>query len=132
MLLTPTYHVFEMYVPHHGATLLPTDLKCAAYGFGGESMPGLSASASRDATGRIHITLCNMHPSRAAELAVDVRGAHPGRVSGRILTASSITAHNTFEQPGQVMPTEFDGARISPDGCVVRLPGKSVVVLALE
>jgi alpha-N-arabinofuranosidase len=132
MLLTPTYHVFEMFVPHHGATLLPTELACAPYELGGESIPGLSASASRDASGRVNLTLCNLNPERAAELAVELRGATLKRVSGRILTAPTITAHNTFEQPDQVAPSEFTGASISNGGVSVKLPGKSVVVLTLD
>ena len=40
MLLTPTYHVFEMYTVHHDATLLPTELKCADYQFGAGQDPG--------------------------------------------------------------------------------------------
>ena len=34
MLLTPTYHVFEMYTVHHDATLLPSDLECSEAGPG--------------------------------------------------------------------------------------------------
>ena len=36
MLLTPTYHVFEMYTVHHDATLLPTELAGPEYAFEGE------------------------------------------------------------------------------------------------
>ena len=63
MLVTPTYHVFEMFTAHHDATLLPTDLTCADYAFASNKIPGLSASASRDKAGRMHVTLCNLNPN---------------------------------------------------------------------
>lgn len=132
MLLTPTYHVFEMCVPHHDATLLPTDLKSESYEFGGESVPGLSASASKDAAGRVNISLCNLHPERPAELTIEVRGASPRLVTRRIQTAPSITSHHAFHNPTVVVPSVMEGAKRVPSGWRVRLPGKSIVRLTLE
>lgn len=61
MLLTPTYHVFEMYKVHQDATYLPMDLMCdRAKVKGDREIPMLSASASRDVNGKIHITLANV------------------------------------------------------------------------
>src|ERR1019366_6761919 len=57
MILTPSYHVFEMYVPHQDATLLPSELQSAEYAFNDKMIPAVSASASRDRAGRIHVTL---------------------------------------------------------------------------
>ena len=39
MVLTPTYHVFEMYGVHHDATLIPVELSSPCYGSGAESLP---------------------------------------------------------------------------------------------
>lgn len=117
MLLTPTYHAFEMFVPHQDATLLPaTDLRTVDYVLGGEKIPALNASASRDASGRIHVTLCNLDANQAVELAAEVRGAKVAGVAGRVLTAGSITAHNTFEELENVKPVDFAGARPTETG----------------
>lgn len=132
MLRTPTYHVFEMFVPHHGATLLPSELTAVPYRRGGESIPGLDGSASRDAAGRVHLTVCNMDPERTAELEVELRGMNPRRVSGRVLTAPAITAHNTFEEPDRVVPVVFEAVGLTQRGVSARIPGKSVVVLSVE
>lgn len=43
LLLTPTYHVFEMYKVHHNAALLPTHQDCEPYELGGGTMPPVSA-----------------------------------------------------------------------------------------
>jgi alpha-N-arabinofuranosidase len=132
MILTPTYHVFEMYTVHHDAKLLPTEVQSADYQSGSAKLPQVSASASRDQAGRIHVTLCNLDPQHAAEVACDLQGAKVAQVSGRILTAPAMNAHNTFEKPETLKPAEFAGARIAAGGFAATLPAKSVVVLELE
>jgi alpha-L-arabinofuranosidase len=132
MLLTPTYHVFDMFKVHQDATLLPIDLQADAYARGDFSAPSVSASASRDGQGRVHITLTNHDPNRARTLQTELRGVSARNVSGRILTANTMTAHNTFDRPNAVTPAEFRGARLQGNTLTVELPAKSVVVLELR
>jgi alpha-N-arabinofuranosidase len=132
ILVTPTFHVFEMFTPHHDATLLPSELQCADYTFGTEKVPGLSASASRDKAGRIHVTLCNLNPNSAAELTCELSGAKVQRISGRVLTADDMRAYNTFDKPEQVKPASFADTKLTDGGFTVKLPAKAVVVLELE
>jgi alpha-N-arabinofuranosidase len=132
MLLTPTYHVFDLYAVHHDAVLLPTSLGDARYEFDGASLPAVSASASRDARGMIHVTLSNLDPRNGRSVDVQLRGARVSRVSGRILTAASMTAHNTFDKPTAVQPAPFTGARLTGDTLRVALPPKCVVMLELQ
>ncbi len=132
MILTPTYHLFELYTVHQDAKLLPTELQSADYQFGSDKVPQVSVSASRDPAGRIHVSLCNLDPQRAAEVTCDLEGAKAAKVSGRILTASEMNAHNTFEEPETLKPAEFAGARIAANGFAATLPPKAVVVLELQ
>ena len=132
MLLTPTYHVFEMYTVHHDAKLLPSEIQCGDYQFGSDKLPQVNVSASRDQAGKLHVTLCNLDPKNAAEVECELRGAKAARVSGRILTAPEMNAHNTFERPDALKTAGFDGARIAAGGFATTLPAKSVVVLELE
>jgi alpha-L-arabinofuranosidase len=132
MILTPTYHVFDFYKVHQDAVLLPMSFDSGSYEFGGESIPAVTASASRDAQGRIHITLANLDPNRARTIQAAVRGQNVSRVSGRILTADDMRAHNTFERPNTVQPAQFTGARLSGGNLTIQLPAKSVVVLELR
>jgi len=132
MLLTPTYHVFEMYAVHHDATMLPADLACDDYEYGGESIPAVSASASKDAAGKIHITLSNLDPNKAKKVTVVLHGAKVKGATGRVLTSKAITDHNTFEAPNAVKPKAFNGAKVEKGELSVRLPAKSVVVLELS
>jgi alpha-N-arabinofuranosidase len=132
MILTPTYHVFEMYTVHHEATLLPVTLRSQNYQFGGEKIPALSASASKDREGRVHVTLSNLDANQEISLACDVIDAKCEKVTGRVLTAPSIQAHNTFEQPEAVKPVAFTAFERTDRGLLVKLPAKSVVVLEIN
>ena len=132
MILTPTYHVFEMYKVHQDATLLPTNLQCRDYEFEGEEIPALNVSASRDKSGKIHISLCNLDPKNSAELICELRGDDATSVSGRVLTAEVINAHNTFENPKAIYPVEFRDFKLKDNVLTTMLPAKSVVVLEIE
>jgi alpha-N-arabinofuranosidase len=132
LLLTPTYHVFEMYTPHHDAQLLPTEWQGADYAFGPDRIPGLSVSASRDQAGKLHVTLCNLDPNAPATVSAGLVGTKAGAISGRVLTAATIQAHNTFDEPERVKPTVFADCRVTDQGFTATLPPKSVVVLELE
>lgn len=131
MLLTPTYHVLEMYNVHQDALLLPIDIKVNNYTFGTEKLPAVSASASRNKAGKVHISLVNIDPNRSQEVSISLRGVSVKNVSGRILSSSKVQDHNTFDQPDRIKPVEFKGASISGDLLKLTLPPVSVVVLAL-
>jgi alpha-N-arabinofuranosidase len=132
MLLTPTYHVFEMYSVHQDATLLPADLSCEDYRVGQQQIPALSASASRDKAGKIHITLCNLNPNIPAELNCQLQDSRAKPTSGRMLTAGNMQAHNTFDAPETIKPAEFREFTPTAEGFSTLLPAKSVVVVELE
>ena len=132
MIVTPTYHVFEMYTVHHDARLLPSELQTADYDYGSEKIPALSVSASRDRSGRIHLTLGNLNPNAAAELTCELQGAKASRISARILTAPDMTAHNTFDAPDNVRPAQFNAFKVTESGFTTTLPAKSLVVLEVE
>jgi alpha-N-arabinofuranosidase len=132
MILTPTYHVFDFYTVHHDATLLPMELDAGEYSFDGESIRAITASASRDEDGAIHITVSNLDPRNARRIEGTVQGQAVRNVSGRILTADDMRAHNTFESPNVVAPKPFDGARLAGDRLTIDLPPMSLVVLRLQ
>ena len=132
MVLTPTYHVFDMYQVHHDATMLPLELHCDDYTCGEHTMAGLSASASRDQAGLVHLSLCNVNPNQAADVTCEVRGMTLNAVRGRILRGDYMYAHNTFDAPRQVSPAEFRDAAVVGSQCTLTLPPRSVVVLELD
>lgn len=132
MIVTPSYHVFAMYNVHQDATFLPSELQCAEYSVGASGIPGVSASVSRDSTGEIHLTLCNLNPNRPAEVACTLQGAAAHQLAGFVLTAADMNARNTFEQPDAVKPAPFSAFKLSEGGFTTTLPPKSVVVLGVD
>jgi alpha-L-arabinofuranosidase len=132
MIVTPTYYVFEMYKVHQGARFLPCDINSSPYPNGSESLAGISASASKDKAGKIHISICNLNPESPAELECAFEGFQAQKAKGRILTAEVMNAHNTFEKPDAVRPAEFKGVEVKDGKILATIPPKSVVVLEAE
>lgn len=146
MLLTPTYHVFNMYKVHQDAELLSVTLDCGEYRHGGEVLPQISASASVDKDGKVHISLCNLSHTDSADIDCLLKGGtqassggmsifkngSPSSVSGTILTAPVMNAHNTFEKPDNIKPETFAGASLKGGNLNVSMPPMSVVVLTIE
>jgi alpha-N-arabinofuranosidase len=131
MTLTPTYHVFEMFKGHQDATYLPLHLNGADYEMSGQKIAAISASASRK-HGKILISLAHTDPNREAQLEIDLRGAKATEIAGRILRHDQLQAHNTFDAPETVNPTDFNGAQLSGDNLTVTLPPASIVTLELS
>jgi len=133
LVLTPTYHVFDMYKVHQDATRLELELSSEPYRFGDAVIPKLSASASRDGEGRINLTVCNLDHADGATLEVELRGVGAVKsVSGLVLTAENMQAHNTFDEPEAVKPVPFGGAKAEGGKLRADLPAKSVVRITLE
>jgi len=132
MIVTPTYHVFEMYTVHHDATMLPFELNCTNYQLADEEIPSIDVSASKDKSGKIHLTLCNLNPTKSAELVCELQGVRPSSITGRVLTAGAMNAHNTFDDPEAVQPDAFDKFDFEDNILTVTLPSKSVVLLGIK
>jgi alpha-N-arabinofuranosidase len=133
MLRTPTYWVFEMFKVHQGETFLPVELTSPDYAFGDQKIPAVSASATRSSDGKIvHLSLVNTHPGRSVTLKVALTGIAPAAATGRLLTAPTIQAHNTFVAPDTVKPVAFTGVTLGTGSLEVRLPAKSVAVIELR
>jgi alpha-N-arabinofuranosidase len=132
IVLTPTYHVFEMYKVHQDATLLPMNINCGNYTFNGKNLPSLSGSASKDKNGAIHISLVNIDPKKPIDLELDVRGSKFSQVSARILTSDNVTDHNTFENPNVVTPKEYTAFKVKDGFLTLNMPAKAIIVFELK
>lgn len=132
MVLTPTYHVFEMYKPWQDATVLPIEIETPWYAKDQFTMPAVSGSAVRAKDGRVHVGLSNLDPNETNSVRITLTGLDATQVSGRVLTGPAINAHNSFDAPDVVTPVAFSGARIDHGVLSVTLPARSVVVLDLR
>ena len=133
MLLTPTYHAMEMYKVHQDATFLPVDLDPPTFEVKNAQVPLLSATASRDKAGKVHLSLVNLDPHRPATVTAKLTGATAKTATGRVLTADAPDARNTFEQPDAVHPVPYEGTVTDGGEAVTfKLPAKSVAVVEID
>lgn len=133
MILTPTYHVFDMYKVHQDAEKLDLTLEAGSYGFAGKEIPAVSATASRDGEGKIHISLCNLSHLASTEVSLDIRGLAGRKVAatGTTLKGDKIDAHNTFAAPENVKPQPFSDFALQGGRLTATLPPMSVTLLEL-
>nr|WP_294944372.1 alpha-L-arabinofuranosidase C-terminal domain-containing protein [uncultured Mucilaginibacter sp.] len=132
MILTPTYHIFDMYQVHQDAKYLNIKLNSPDYEVDGNKIPAVNVSASRDASGKIHISLVNLDLHNTINISTSLKDINWSTVKGTVLTSANITDVNTFEQPNKLQLQKFTGAKKDGDKLVVALPAKSVVTLELN
>lgn len=118
-----------MYKPWQDSTSLPMELNSPLYENGGASMPAISASAVRDAKGRVHMAFSNQNPNTSQTVVVKLSGVEGDIVSARTLTGPGLDSRNTFDQPDAIRPAAFRDYRKQPGGWSITLPPKSVTVL---
>ncbi len=132
LLLTPTYHVMKMYNVHQDATMLPVSIGDDMLYFSkdDEKLPAVSASASKNEAGEIHISLVNMHPEKEHTLVLDME--FKGKITGEILKSAKLQDYNSFDNPNKITPESFKGFKKSGSKLSVILPAFSVVVLEVK
>jgi len=132
LILTPTYHVFDMYQPHMEALALPYYIESPEYKMGDEAQKAVSVSCSKSPDGTVNITLVNIDPKNEIALACVLDGLDAKSVSGQVITSQNITDHNTFDDPDKVTLKDFKNAKISKGKIEAVLPAKSVVLLRVK
>ncbi len=132
MVLTPTYHAFEMLSVHQDAQAIPLEIETPYYTADGKIIPALSASASRDRDGKTHLSVANLDAAAAVEIEARVSGGSLGRAAGRILTADALDGRNTFDAPNRVAPKAFTGVEAAGSTLKMTAPARSLVVLEIE
>lgn len=131
IIRTPTYHVMEMYNVHQDATLIPLQIQSNAYSFQGQTLNAISASASKNQEGTIHISLVNIDAHSPQTVTLSIANTALKNITGRILTSNKLQEYNSFEVPDKVSPQTFTNFSISNQDVTVTLPPFSVVVLKI-
>ena len=129
MVLTPTYHVYHLYVPFQGAKAVPVTFDAGTYTLGDIRLPRVDAVAARDSSGKLWLALTNVDPNRPAKLTAAVSGARGA--TGRMLTGMAVDAHNDFARPDAVAPKPYSG-RLAGGQLQFDLPPKSVAVVQIH
>ena len=132
MLLTPTYHVMEMYNVHQNALMLPLDITENDYVLGDKKLKAIYASASKDKNGVVHISLVNIDANNEQDVTIDLGNITAGSVQGRILRSDKLQDHNTFDNPQKIKPALFNNAKLNGKNLSLKMPPFSVIVLELK
>jgi alpha-N-arabinofuranosidase len=112
--------------------LLPLTVKNTEYRFNNEALPAISASASKDSTGTIHISLVNIDAANARNITIEFKSGTYHSVTGRILKSARLQDHNTFNEPEKIKPEEYNKAILNGRQLQCNLPPFSVVVLEVK
>jgi alpha-N-arabinofuranosidase len=131
MVLTPTYHVYHMYVPFQDATLVPVSFAAGEYVLGDIKLPRVDAVAAKDSSGQLWLALVNVDPNRPARIAASIPGLSALTATGQVLTATAVDAHNNFATPANVAPKPIT-ARVAGGRVEVDLPRNSIAVLRVN
>ncbi len=132
MILTPTYHVFDLYKVHQDASRLDVNFSSPDYVFNNDHIPALNASASKDKNGVIHISLVNADAHQPISISASLGNFQYKDINGRILHSVSFTDVNSFENPGMVKPAVFNGFKKQGDKLSIVLPPLSVVIIEIK
>ena len=131
MVLTPTYHVFKMYVPFQDATFIPITFNGGTYTNGDISLPRVDAIAAKDSSGKLWLELTNVDPNQSVEIEASIAGLNAQSASGETLMAPKVDSVNTFDRPNTVTPKSAN-VKIQNGKLTIKLDPKSVTVVGIS
>ena len=132
MMLTPTYHVFNMYKYHQDATLLESCIETEKIGLEDtHQVPNLTESVSLGEDGKVHITLTNLSIDKTYPIESIIVDKKVQGVEGTILV-NRMDAYNTFDLPEVVKTQPFTEVKVIDNSLVFDIPPCSIIHLALE
>jgi alpha-L-arabinofuranosidase len=131
MVLTPTYYVYQMYVPFQDATFVPVTLDAGKYTHAEITLPRVDAIAAKDKAGKLWLAITNVDPNLPAEIEVSLAGINAKSAGGETLTAPQVDSVNTFDKPTTVVPKPVS-ARVQGSKLTLTVAPKSVTVISVE
>jgi alpha-N-arabinofuranosidase len=131
MVLTPTYHVFKMYVPFQDATFIPVTFNAGTYTNGDVTLPRVDAIAAKDTSGKLWLELTNVDPNNAVEIEASVTGINATSATGETLTAPKVDSVDSFDAPNTVIPKPIS-AKVQGGTLTIKLDPKSVTVVSIS
>ncbi len=132
MLLTPTYHTMKLFNVHQDAVMLPSTVQNCDYVLGNEKLPALSASASRDKNGAVHVSLANIDSKEPKIVTLEFRGMAVVSAEAQVLRSPNLQDYNSFESPNKIQPAPFRQIKKSGSSVEVEIPPFSVVVVEVK
>ena len=127
MVLTPTYHVFDLYQAHQGAKEIHCFVQSKQVGVDRWKIGQVAASAS-EKDGVITVTMANLSADQGTE--VMLRGTLARQVEGQILVGY-MNQYNDFGK-STLSVEEFHDYQVRADEVAVALPACSVLSIKIQ
>lgn len=132
MILTPTYHVMNMYKVHQDAELISTDFVSPKYTYEGKELDAVSISASKK-NGQTHVSLVNIDSNKKNRIELDLSQLGKfNKVKAQVLTSEKLQDHNTYDTPENIVPMEYKDFKIKDSVLSFEMPKHSVIVFELN
>lgn len=133
MVLTPTYHIFDMYKHHQENTLLPMKFISNDNINHKFKLPAINGSASVDDKNNIFLSLTNLNPEKNYQIECNFSESELNNteIAAKILTSEYLNAHNTFDTPDNLKPAVFPTNKFTwqDNHLIFELPSKSVLFI---
>lgn len=132
IILTPTYHVFNMYKVHQESELINMTMsEVPMLRIDDEDVAAVSGTVSVSEDGTVNVTLTNISLAEEYEIEINLGNLSKSSAKGQILKADMM-AHNTFENPEAVKIEEFFGYELNGGVLKVKIPACSIVALSIS
>ena len=126
MVLTPAYHIYDLYKCHHDAVNVHAFYESENIGPNEHKIPDFSATASIDEAGILNISMTNTSADMPLPVEISLIGHRAGSVTARILSGKP-NDHNKFDSPENVRVKDYSGIDIAEGKLYLTLPPCSVV-----
>ena len=133
-LVTPNFHVFEMYAAHHNGQSVRTEFSApeitVSHGDKVDRLWGLGGSASLH-NKQVVLTVVNPSVREVRETEFKVKNASIQSAHVRILSEEDIHAHNSLEHPHAVQPRD-SSVQAQGGSVFLGVPPASIVRLIFD
>ena len=130
MILTPTYHVFDLFKKHQDADLIESYVEASCIGTEESQVPDLHVSASQKGT-EIHITLANLSATESRKIEMELPGVKAGSISAQILQGG-MRDHNDFSNSEKIKLEAFSNFARAGHGFLFSIPECSVMGITIS
>lgn len=133
MILTPSYYVFKMYVPHQGAKCVPLDVETPTMKtVDNRTVPMISATAS-EKNGIYTISLVNTNLSEECSIEIPLVDGLKGKITGgEILSSKDIHDYNDFGKPETVYLESYKKLSVRDKKLTATIPPMSIVTFSIK
>ncbi len=131
MILTPTYHVFDLFKGHQDATLIESHVQQELSGPEGATVPALQVSASENEKGDVHVTLVNLSADQEQQLQCNFVGKTFSTARIRYI-AGGINSYNTFDESETIIIQNLPIESINGNQIILDVPACCVMEMLLN